>query len=46
MLAALRLPQFRAKMAGQGLQMTLIRLVVAGSCPDDLAGQMVTVYVP
>jgi len=46
MLAALRLPQFRAKMAAQGLQMTLIRLVVAGSCPDDLAGHMVFVCAP
>ena len=46
MLAALRLPQFRAKMFGQALPATLIRLIVAGWCrDDDLAGQMVRVYV-
>jgi len=46
MVAAIRLPQFRAKMFMQALPESLVSLV-AGRCPDDdLAGQMVRVYVP
>ena len=43
MLAAVRLPQFRARLVATFP--SLVQRIVAGCPDDDLAGQMVRVYV-